>query len=105
VASTNGLVFYTTFKPYVNECSVGGQTKVWAVNYCNGGPGGTLLQGQVLAEVSTGAIAQINLATDMTGNSGRSTVISTPGAPPTGQGLAVFLTPPPIKRVLQMRER
>jgi len=105
VASTNGLVFYTTFKPYINECTVGGQTKVWAVNYCNGGSGGTLLQGQVLAEVSTGAIAQINLKTDMTGNLGRSTVISTPGAPPTGQGLAVFLTPPPVKRVLQIRER
>ena len=105
VASANGLVFYTTFKPYINECFVGGQSTVWAVNYCNGGPGGSLLQGQVLAEVSTGAIAQINLSTAMTGAGGRSSALITPGAPPTGQGMALFLAPPPAKRVLQMRER
>ncbi len=105
VASSNGLVFYTTFMPYVNECTVGGQTQIWAANYCNGGPGGTLLQGEVLAEVSTGAIAQINLKDAMTGADGRSTAITTPGAPPTGQGMALFLVPPPAKRVLQIRER
>jgi hypothetical protein len=104
LATTSGLVFFTTYKPYNDECSLGGKSFIWAAKYDTGGAPGALLKGKGLVQVSTGSIEQINLSTAFTEAGGRKTY-SMEGVPPTAQGLSILSTPPPIKRLLHIRER
>jgi len=104
LATTQGIVFFTTLKPYDDICSTGGNSAIWAVKYDTGGAAGNLLQGKALIQVSTGAIEQVDLRTAFTQKSGRKTV-DMQGVPPTSQGLAVVPPPPPVKKVLHSRER
>ena len=105
LASTNGVVFFTTFTPSKDVCSYGGMTSVWAVRYNTGGSGASKLKGQLLMQLSTGAFQQINMADAFTQSGGRET-LSFKGVPPT--------TPPvitgntnhfPTKRFLHIQER
>jgi len=104
LATTSGVVFYTTFKPYSEECAIGGKTFLWAVKYDTGGAGGALLKGIALIQVSTAAIEQINLSSAFTQKGGRCTA-AMEGVPPTAQGLSLITMPPPVKRVIHVKER
>jgi type IV pilus assembly protein PilY1 len=104
LATTTGVVFFTAYKPYKNQCALGGKSFIWAVKYNSGGSAGTLLQGKALMQVSTGSIEQINLPDAFTGADGRKSA-EMEGVPPTAQGLSVITTPAPVKRVLHRRER
>ncbi|MEW6418813.1 MAG: hypothetical protein AB1480_11950 [Nitrospirota bacterium] len=105
MAITAGIVFFTTFKPYNDECGLGGKSFVWAVRYNTGGaPSATILKGVALLQVSTGSIEQMNLSTAFTEKGGRRTS-AMEGVPPTSMGLSLMSTPPPVNRVLHIRER
>lgn len=104
LATISGIVFFTTFKPYSDECSIGGKTFLWAVKYDTGGAGGALLKGIALIQVSTAAIEQLNLSTAFTQKGGRRTE-AMEGVPPTAQGLSLITMPPPVKRVIHIKER
>jgi Tfp pilus tip-associated adhesin PilY1 len=104
LASTNGVVYFTTYKPYSDQCALGGQSFLWAVKYNSGGAAGTLLVGKALIQVSTGAIQQLDLSSAFTSADGRKSA-GMEGVPPTAQGLSILTTPTPAKRVLHIRER
>lgn len=103
-ATDQGIVYYVTFEPYNQECSVGGKSFLWAVYGPTGGAGGSMLQGTALLQVSTGVVQQINLATALQNMGGRR---SGPieGVPPTGQGLAILGQSKPVGAILHMQER
>ncbi len=104
MATTTGLAFFTTYKPYNDECGLGGKSFIWAVRYNTGGPAGALLKGTALLQVSTGSIEQLNLSTAFTQAGGRKSA-ALEGVPPTAQGLSLLSQPPPVKRVIHMKER
>jgi type IV pilus assembly protein PilY1 len=104
VSSTTGLVFFTSYKPYVDECALGGKSFIWATKYNTGGAGGALLKGKLLMQVSTGSIEQKDLSTAMTDAGGRRTA-AIEGEPPVGQGLSILVPAAPTKRVLHLKER
>lgn len=104
LATPTGLVFFTTYKPYDDICGLGGKSFIWAVRYNTGGPAGALLKGVALLQVSTGSIEQIDLSKAFTDAGGRKTS-ALEGVPPTAQGLSLLSTPPPVKRVLHIKER
>jgi len=101
--TTTGVVYFTTFKPYIESCTTGGDTAIWAAKYDTGGAAGSLLKGKVLVQLSTGSIEQIDLSTAFTQKGGRKTVGMT-GVPP-GPPPSLISNPPPVKRVLHIRER
>lgn len=103
-ASERGVVYFTSYKPYADECSLGGKTFIWAVNFNTGGSAGSLLRGKVLVQVSTGSIEQKDLSKDITEKGGRRSS-SIEGEPPIGQGLSAILPPKPVKRIVQIKER
>lgn len=104
LASTIGVVFYTTTQPYTDPCSIGGKSYIWAVKYNTGGAPGGLLKGTALLQVSTAAIEQIDLSMAFTGAGGRKSY-SLEGVPPVQQGLSIMTSPKPVKRIIHMRER
>lgn len=104
LASTTGVVFVTTYKPYGDECSLGGKSFIWALKYDTGGSASTLLKGKALVQVSTGSIEQVELSTAFTDSGGRkSTGIE--GVPPTAQGLSVLASPPAVEHIVHIKER
>lgn len=110
LSTTAGLVFFTTYKPYGDECALGGKSFLWAVKYNTGGAAAqALLKGKALVQVSTASVEQIDLSQAFQGDttvhrSGRRSA-AIEGVPPTAQGLSLITSPPPVKRVLHMRER
>ncbi len=110
VAASSGVVFFTTFKPFSDICTMGGTSAIWAMKYNSGGDASTLLKGQALIQVSTGSIEQLNLAEafrdSVTGlNTGNRKSASLQGVPPMAQGLSILSTPAPVKKVLHIKER
>lgn len=105
LATTSGLVFFTTYKPYTDECAFGGKSAIWAVKYDTGGAGSALLKGKALVQVSTGAIEQVDLSSSVFSEKGGRRSYALEGVPPTAQGLSLLSTPPPVKRVIHMKER
>lgn len=112
LASTAGAVFFTTFVPSNDVCKFGGDSYVWAVRYDTGGiPPGRAMQGKALMQVSTGAFAEITLSEafkSKTGNQreeGRKLNTAISGVPPTSQGLSLITNPPPVKKILHVREK
>ncbi|MCX5815603.1 MAG: PilC/PilY family type IV pilus protein [Proteobacteria bacterium] len=103
LAAFFGTVFFTTYTPSIDICSLGGNTNIWAVKYDVGGAVGGL-QGQALTQVSTGAIHELPLATAFTEKGGRRTAAIT-GMPPKGQGLAILVGPKPLRKILHIKER
>lgn len=110
VAATSGVVFFTTFKPFSDSCSLGGVSAIWATKYNSGGDASSLLKGQALIQVSTGSIEQLKLSEAFkdsnTGlNTGNRKSAAIQGVPPTAQGLSIISTPAPVKKVLHIKER
>jgi len=115
LATTAGVVFFTTLRPYNAECAIGGRTFLWAVQYNSGGiPSAYALQGKALMQVSTASVEQLDLGTafsksvpgaDASLHRGGRRSYSMEGVPPTAQGLSLLVPPPPVKRILHMMER
>ncbi|MCX5809633.1 MAG: PilC/PilY family type IV pilus protein, partial [Proteobacteria bacterium] len=103
LAAFFGAVFFTTYTPSIDVCSLGGNTNVWAVKYDVGNAVGGL-QGTGLTQVSTGAIHELPLATVFTEKGGRKTAAII-GMPPKGQGLAILVGPKPLRKILHIKER
>lgn len=115
LATTSGVVFFTTYKPYGDECALGGKSFLWALRYNTGGaPSGAVMKGKALVQVSTASVEQMDLATAFQKASGegagglhkdgrRTGAIE--GVPPTAQGLSLLSQPPPVKRIMHMMER
>jgi type IV pilus assembly protein PilY1 len=115
LATTAGVVFFTTLRPYNADCAVGGRTFLWAVDYNTGGiPSAYALQGKALMQVSTASVEQLDLGTafsksvsgaDASLHRGGRRSYAMEGVPPTAQGLSLLVPPPPVKRILHMKER
>jgi len=115
LATTSGVVFFTTYKPYADECALGGKSFLWALRYNTGGtPSSAVMKGKALVQVSTASVEQLDLATafQMAAGEGagglhkdgrRTGAIE--GVPPTAQGLSLLSQPPPVKRIMHMMER
>jgi type IV pilus assembly protein PilY1 len=110
LATTSGVVFFTTYKPYGDECALGGKSFLWAVRYNSGGaPPLAVMKGKALVQVSTASVEQLDLSLAFTAayggeKDGRRTG-AMEGVPPTAQGLSLLSQPPPVKRMLHMKER
>lgn len=104
LTTTTGLVFFTAYKPYFDICAYGGKSFIWATKYDTGGSAGSLLKGKAVIQTGTGAIEQVDLSTAFTLAGGRKSG-ALEGVPPTAQGLSIMSTPPPVKRVIHVRER
>ncbi len=110
LSTTAGLVFFTTYKPYGDPCALGGKSFLWAMRYNTGGaPSQAMLKGKALVQVSTASVEQLDLSTAFQGDStlhkgGRRT-FAIEGVPPTAQGLSLLSPPPPVKRLMHIRER
>jgi type IV pilus assembly protein PilY1 len=104
LTTTSGLVFFVSYKPYSDVCAYGGKSFIWATKYNTGGAAGALLKGMALLQVSTGSIEQLDLSKAFTEEGGRRTS-ALEGVPPTAQGLSILSQPPPVKRVLHIKER
>ena len=62
VAMTNGVVFFTSFKPTADLCEFGGKSYMWATKYNSGGlPLCSSIEGKALVQVSTGAFIEVSL--------------------------------------------
>jgi type IV pilus assembly protein PilY1 len=115
LATTSGVAFFTTYKPYADECALGGKSFLWALRYNTGGaPSSAVMKGKALVQVSTASVEQIDLSTAFQKASGegagglhkdgrRTGAIE--GVPPTAQGLSLLSQPPPVKRIMHMMER
>ncbi len=104
LAATTGGVFFTSFIPSADICEYGGSSYLWALKYDTGGEIASSLKGTIILQVSTGVIEEVSLKTGFTEKLKRRTP-GMPGMPPTGPGFALISQPPPVKRVLHMRER
>ena len=115
LATTAGVVFFTTLRPYNADCAIGGRTFLWAVQYNTGGiPSAYALQGKALMQVSTASVEQVDLGTafsksisgaDASLHRGGRRSYAMEGVPPTAQGLSLLVPPPPVKRILHLKER
>jgi type IV pilus assembly protein PilY1 len=115
LATTSGVVFFTTYKPYGDECALGGKSFLWALRYNTGNaPSYAVMKGKALVQVSTASVEQLDLATAFQKAAGegagglhkdgrRTGAIE--GVPPTAQGLSLLSQPPPVKRIMHMMER
>jgi type IV pilus assembly protein PilY1 len=103
LATGQGTVFFTSYKPYTDLCNFGGKTFIWGVNYNNGGVP-LNLKGKVLIQVSTGAIEQKDLSSAFTAAGGRKTG-AMEGKPPEAQGMSIIAAPSPTKKVVHIKER
>jgi type IV pilus assembly protein PilY1 len=114
LATTAGVVFFTTFRPYNAGCAIGGRTFLWAVQYDTGGIPAYSFRGKALMQVSTASVEQMPLDTAFSNvvpgadaslhREGRRSY-AMEGVPPTAQGLSLLVPPPPVKRILHMKER
>jgi type IV pilus assembly protein PilY1 len=114
LATGSGVVFFTTFRPYGDDCSIGGRTFLWGVRYNTGGIPLYALQGRALIQVSTASVEQLDLgdafsrtpsgAVDTLHRGGRRSY-ALEGVPPTAQGLSLQIAPSALKRILHMKER
>jgi Tfp pilus tip-associated adhesin PilY1 len=105
VASTTGVITFTTFTPSTDVCTFGGTTSVWSVKYDTGGVGSINLKGQILIQLSTGAFQQIDVATAFTENLNRETP-QYQGVPPKSEpAITTNSNHTPSKRILHIQEK
>jgi type IV pilus assembly protein PilY1 len=115
LATTSGIVFFTTYKPYAEECALGGKSFLWALRYNTGAaPLAGVMKGKALVKVSTASVEQLDLATAFQKAAGEGAgglhkdgrrTAAIEGVPPTAQGLSLLSQPPPVKRIMHMMER
>lgn len=110
VATINGSVFYTTFKPTDDICGFGGKSYLWGVKYDTGAAlPATSQRGTVLIQLSTGSFAEIDLSTALSDKDGRRTGETSAlsfGKSSLDRGL--FMTSAglkPVRKILHIQER
>ncbi len=109
LAAKSGAVFFTTFSPDTDICAYGGSTSLWAVNFATGGSVSSVIDGMGLLQVSTGAIAEVNLGTrfgdktDVSHKLGRRTD-PIPGLPPPDK-VSVIVPPSPVDTFVNIRKK
>jgi type IV pilus assembly protein PilY1 len=103
LAIPSGIVFFTTVAPSSDVCSFGGQTALWFPWFETGGlpPPSALARLEAMLQVSTGSIIKIGFGGTFTNPK---VGVST-GIPSKDQGLTVFTPPPPVRRILHMKEK
>jgi type IV pilus assembly protein PilY1 len=110
VASPSGAVFFTTFRPTADICGFGGNSNVWALRYDTGAaPPTAAMGGRALMQTSTGALAEVSLATAFANPTdrrydNRRTATAISGMPPSANGLALISNPKPVKKILHFQE-
>jgi type IV pilus assembly protein PilY1 len=100
--AVSGVVFFTTYAPSNDICSLGGYTYIWAVEWDSGAS--VSLRGNAVTQVSTGVIQQLDLSSAFTERGNRRTT-GFMGMPPKTQGLSLQLPPRPLKKFLHIREK
>jgi Tfp pilus tip-associated adhesin PilY1 len=114
VASSNGVVFFTTLKPSADFCSQGGNSYLWASWYETGGPPpNSALLGQAIIQVSSGSISLVNLrgaGWAARGGAGSGSASSSPVSSfvnrgIAGDGFSVQSAPTPLRRILHIKEK
>jgi type IV pilus assembly protein PilY1 len=64
IASFNGVIYFTSFKPTNDVCGYGGTTLEWIVDYATGAaPPGSAMKGKLLIQLSGGEFVAIDIAT------------------------------------------
>jgi type IV pilus assembly protein PilY1 len=104
--TSNGVVFFTAFKPSSAACGYGGDTSVWAVGYADASSvGGRNLKGQAMLQLATGELKQIDLSTAFINNSGRES--DSFKGPPSREETQITSNAghSPSKKVLHIMER
>jgi type IV pilus assembly protein PilY1 len=126
--SSLGVVFFTSFEPSNDACTFGGKTFIYALKFDTGGTGASFLFGTAIIQTSTGEIHQESLSkafggkglgeggTDTNDESHRTATTSGGDLETLGRRTDAFLgqapvespliilTPPPIQRVLRLKE-
>ncbi|MCE5194871.1 MAG: hypothetical protein LLF28_05350 [Nitrospiraceae bacterium] len=100
LASTTGCVYFTNYKPYADDCSIGGKSNIAVLEYDTGG--NPLCQGVILLQVSTGSIEQLGIPSG-TGDTRFTEYVE--GVPPPGQGISVIGSPPAMKRTIHIKKK
>jgi len=101
-----GAIFFSSIAPNADICGVGGNSRLWAVDYRSGGRVTYLLQGKVLLQTSTGEVKEVDLSkafgnTDDDYYGGR----ASEWFPGLSQGdPTMFTNPPPVKRFMHIQE-
>lgn len=104
LASPNGAVFFTTFKPNTDVCAFGGSSHLWAVRYDTGGSAAAFLKGRGLLQVSTGEIKDVDLRATFT-EKGKRRTPGMSGVPPKAQGLSIVVPPKPVSTFMHIRKK
>ena len=110
MATVNGAIFYTSYKPTADVCGFGGKSYLWGVKYDTGDVlPASARKGKILIQLSTGSFAEMDLSSALTDKGGRRTpetsdlsfgkASADPGLFMTSAGLT------PVKRILHIQER
>ena len=87
-------------------CGYGGNSYIWAVDYKSGAaPSTNAMQGKLMVQVSTGAFAEVSMASGFTAKDNRRTTDAIQGVPPKAQGLSLLTNPKPVKKIIQIQEK
>lgn len=114
IVSSLGCVFFTTFQPSNDVCTFGGVTYIYALKFDTGGTCANFLFGTGIVQTSTGAVTKIDLGTsfgERTATNSDTSQAETKGrrsigynGVPPGEAPFVPITPPPIQKVLRLKE-
>ncbi len=106
LATSIGVIFFTTTKPSTDVCTFGGQSYIWAVKYDTGGtiPAGTI-KGKAMIQLSTGAIQEIDVSSAFNAQGNRRTSTLMQGIPPMDQSVNIGIMPSPLKKILHMQKK
>jgi type IV pilus assembly protein PilY1 len=101
---TSGNVMFVSYKPYADECGVGGKSFLWGIRYNTGGAPGSSMIGNALLQTSTGAITQLDFYNQFTAAGGRKTGSSVEGY--SSEDPPSTVTPlAPLKKQMHLIER
>lgn len=106
VAMTNGVVYFTTFKPTLDLCGYGGNSYLWGVKYDTGGAAASnALKGKALIQLSTGEFREVDLSTAFTDKLNRRMTTPMTGKPPAGAPPIVSAAgTKPQRKILHIQE-
>jgi type IV pilus assembly protein PilY1 len=111
VATTSGVVFYTSFTPTADICSFGGNSYLWGVKYDTGAePAGAALYGKAIIQMSTGTFAEQSFTDEtkpiFTDRLNRRTDAPMFGKPPVDPPMVLNRGQNhPVKKILHAREK
>lgn len=100
VSPSEGVVYFTSYKPYNDACALGGNTFMWGLRFNTGGVPLNLI-GKILLQVSTGSIEEVDKKTAF---ANRKTAIEIEGVP-SSDPPTVMSAPKAVGRIIHIRER